>query len=105
MTELRPADEEGRMTDDSIRGEDLRVDVERSGVYPNNTCAVRITHLPTGIVVCCDEFRSEIQNKDRALKELRRRIDPHITPLEPGSGVHQYDGQVTPNEGGGSVGS
>ena len=60
---------------DDVRPEDLQVEVFRSGVYPNNTCAVRITHLPTGIVVDCNESRSELQNKDRALQELRQRLE------------------------------
>ena len=62
-----------------IRSEDIKMDVFRAsgagGQHINKTSsAVRLTHLPTGIVVSCQTQRSQYQNKDYAMKMLRAKL-------------------------------
>ena len=85
--------------DIEIRPEDLQVDTYRAsgagGQHINKTSsAVRITHLPTGIVCACQTQRSQFQNKDYAMKMLKSKLieikeREHLEKIDDIKGVHK----------------
>jgi len=77
MVEVLPQVEEDSQVD--INTDDLRIDVFRSSGaggqnVQKNATAIRITHFPTGIVVSCQNERSQLQNKQNAMMVLRSRL-------------------------------
>ena len=82
-----------------IRQEDLRIDTYRAsgagGQHINKTSsAVRITHIPTGIVTACQTQRSQMQNKDYAMKMLIAKLveikeREHLSKIEDIKGVQK----------------
>src|ERR1700693_4475621 len=103
MPELEEADEAAVV----INPQDLRIDTYRStgagGQHVNKTdSAVRITHLPTGIVVTCQNERSQMKNREMAMKVLKARLLQR-QQQEAAAQLDQIRGQIMPAEFGSQI--
>ena len=103
MPELESSDEAAVV----INPQDLRVDTYRStgagGQHVNKTdSAIRITHLPTGIVVTCQNERSQMKNRDMAMKVLKARLFQR-QQQEAAAQLDQIRGQILPAEFGSQI--
>jgi peptide chain release factor 2 len=103
MPELESSDESAVV----INPQDLRIDTYRStgagGQHVNKTdSAIRITHLPTGIVVTCQNERSQMKNREMAMKVLKARLFQR-QQQEAAAQLDQIRGQILPAEFGSQI--
>ena len=103
MPELESSDESAVV----VNPQDLRIDTYRStgagGQHVNKTdSAIRITHLPTGLVVTCQNERSQMKNREMAMKVLKARLFQR-QQQEAAAQLDQIRGQVLPAEFGSQI--
>ena len=105
MIEVLPQVEENSQVE--INSDDLRIDVFRSSGaggqnVQKNATAIRITHLPTGIVVSCQNERSQLQNKQNAMRVLRSRL-VELKQIEQEERISQLRGEYQKAEWGSQI--
>lgn len=105
MIEVLPQVEEDSQVE--INSDDLRIDVFRSSGaggqnVQKNATAIRITHLPTGIVVSCQNERSQLQNKQNAMRVLRSRL-LELKQIEQEEKISQLRGEYQKAEWGSQI--
>ncbi len=105
MIEVLPQVEEDSQVE--INSDDLRIDVFRSSGaggqnVQKNATAIRITHHPTGIVVSCQNERSQLQNKQNAMRVLRSRL-VELKQIEQEEKISQIRGEYQKAEWGSQI--
>ncbi|MDR7856965.1 peptide chain release factor 1 [Tissierella sp.] len=90
---------EAEDVDIEINESDLKIDIYRSsgagGQHVNTTdSAVRITHIPTGVIVACQDERSQIKNREKAMKILKSRIYDQMLTDQAAEIAEERKGQV-----------
>lgn len=90
---------EAEDVDIEIHESDLKIDIYRSsgagGQHVNTTdSAVRITHIPTGVIVACQDERSQMKNREKAMKILKSRIYDQMLTDQAAEIAEERKGQV-----------